>query len=194
MNDLEIKNTPNSYTKILKETEQRGFTMPSDLKTCSLLKTLVASKPFGNFLELGTGTGLSTSWMLDGMDSASVLTSVDNDSNFQEIAHKYLRKDHRLTLVEADGEDWIRQNSNLKFDLIFADTWPGKYSLLAETLQLLDAGGIYIIDDMLPQPNWPEGHDLKAKNLIAELDSLEVYSITKMEWSTGLMMLVKLSD
>lgn len=110
MNDLEIKNIPDSYTKILKETEQRGFTMPSDLKTCSLLKTLVASKPFGNFLELGTGTGLSTSWMLDGMDSASVLTSVDNDSTFQDIARKYLHTDPRLVLVEADGEDWIMQN------------------------------------------------------------------------------------
>lgn len=194
MNDLEIKNIPDSYTQILKETEQRGFTMPSDLKTCSLLKTLVASKPFGNFLELGTGTGLSTSWMLDGMDSASVLTSVDNDSTFQDIARKHLHTDPRLVLVEADGEDWIRQNSNLRFDLIFADTWPGKYSLLAETLQLLDAGGIYIIDDMLPQPNWPEGHDLKAKKLIAKLDSLESYAVTKMEWSTGLMMIVKLSD
>lgn len=192
MNDLVIKNIPDSYTKILKETKDRGFTMPSDLKTCSLLKTLVASKPFGNFLELGTGTGLSTSWMLDGMDSASVLTSVDNDSTFQEVAHKYLQTDSRLMLVEADGEDWIIQNSNLKFDIIFADTWPGKYSLLAETLQLLDAGGIYIIDDMLPQPNWPEGHDKKAKNLIADIDSLEGYAVTKMEWSTGLMMLVKL--
>lgn len=193
MNDLEIKNIPDLYTQILEETEKRGFTMPSDLKICSLLRTLVASKPDGSFLELGTGTGLSTSWILDGMSSNSAVISIDNDSGFQKIANKFLGSDNRLTLVETDGENWIKENSSLRFDLIFADTWPGKYSLLEETLLMLKMGGIYIVDDMLPQPNWPEGHNLKAKNLIAELDSLEGYAITKMEWSTGLMMLVKSS-
>jgi hypothetical protein len=35
---------------------------------------------------------------------------------------------------------------------------PGKYDLFEETFALLKTGGFYIIDDMLPQPNWPAGH------------------------------------
>ena len=40
---------------------------------------------------------------------------------------------------------------------------PGKYDLFEETIDMLNNGGIYIIDDMLPQPNWPLGHDEKVK-------------------------------
>jgi hypothetical protein len=31
---------------------------------------------------------------------------------------------------------------------------------------MLKPGGLYVIDDMLPQPNWPEGHAAKAEVLI----------------------------
>ena len=76
-------------------------------------------------------------------------------------------------------------------DLIFADTWPGKYNHLEETLNLLKVGGIYIIDDMLPQENWPEGHENKAIGLMQNLAARNNFTITKMCWSTGLMICVK---
>jgi predicted O-methyltransferase YrrM len=53
--------------------------MASEPLVGALLRTLVASKPAGRFLELGTGTGVATTWMLDGMDPASALTTVDTD-------------------------------------------------------------------------------------------------------------------
>ena len=59
---------PLAYNAIKKATEAHGFDMPSEVLTCSLLKTLAATKPGGKFLELGTGTGLATTWILDGMD------------------------------------------------------------------------------------------------------------------------------
>ena len=61
---------PPFYAEINQATQTAGFTMASDVLTCSLLRTLAASKPAGRFLELGTGTGLSTAWILDGMDGA----------------------------------------------------------------------------------------------------------------------------
>jgi predicted O-methyltransferase YrrM len=53
--------------------------MPSDIYIGTLLKTLITSKPNSNLLELGTGIGLPLPWMIDGMDSTSKLTTVDND-------------------------------------------------------------------------------------------------------------------
>ncbi|MCY4780515.1 class I SAM-dependent methyltransferase [Sphingobacterium sp. UT-1RO-CII-1] len=191
MNDSQIKGIPNVYNRILDETMKRGFTMPSDLKTCSLLRTLAMSKPNGSFLELGTGTGLSTSWILDGMDDSSRLISIDNAVDFQNIAVKYLSSDKRLTLLNIDGEDWIRANSSMNFDFIFADTWPGKYNLLKETISMLNKGGIYLIDDMSEQPNWPLDHDKKVLTLIDELEAIEGAVLTKQEWSTGIIILVK---
>ena len=182
---------PGAYTQILAATQASGFTMASDILTCSLLRTLAASKPGGKFLELGTGTGLSTAWILDGMDHASTLVSVDNDKSFLDIASQYLGADTRLELVASDGGDWLHNNRSQTYDYIFADTWHGKYRMLEDTLAMLNKGGLYIIDDMLPQPNWPEGHHEKVTNLLAILDARQDLILTRQVWATGIVVAVK---
>jgi predicted O-methyltransferase YrrM len=182
---------PTAYLRINEATKSSGFTMASDVLTCSLLRTLAASKPSGKFLELGTGTGLSTSWILDGMDNESVLISIDNDPLFLEIAKNNLGFDDRLKLILTNGGQWIHENSNEKFDYIFADTWHGKYLLIDEVLSMLNTGGLYIIDDMLPQPNWPEGHEGKATQLVSYLETRQDLFLTKQVWATGIIIAVK---
>lgn len=182
---------PTSYFEIDRETNESGFTMASDMLTCSLLRTLATSKPKSKFLELGTGTGLSTSWILDGMDNDSTIISFDNDEKFLSIAHKYLGQDKRLSLVLSDGEEWVKNNIGLKFDFIFADTWHGKYLLLDEVLDMLNVGGLYIVDDMLPQSNWPEGHEEKAISFVKYLESRNDLILTKQNWATGIIIAVK---
>lgn len=182
---------PAYYIAIDEATKASGFSMASDVLTCSLLRTLASAKPNSNFLELGTGTGLATSWILDGMDGASTLISIDNEPDFLRIAREYLGNDSRLQLVQAAGEEWVANNRYLKFDYIFADTWPGKYFLLDEVLSMLNKGGFYIIDDMLPQPNWPDGHHEKATDLIKLLEERTDLFLTKQDWATGIIIAVK---
>lgn len=182
---------PASYALIDKATKESGFTMASDVNVCSFLKTLAASKPGGKFLELGTGSGLSTSWILDGMNSSASLISVDNDPAVLDIAKQYLGNDHRLKLVESDGAGWVEQNKDLKFDFIFADTWHGKYLMLEEVLDMLNPAALYIVDDMLPQENWPEGHHEKATGLVKKLENRTDLLISKLHWSTGVIIGVK---
>ena len=182
---------PPFYAEINQATQTAGFTMASDVLTCSLLRTLAASKPAGRFLELGTGTGLSTAWILGGMDGASSLVSIDNAKEFLAIARNFLHGDKRLQLVETDGEEWITNNKAQKFDYIFADTWHGKYFLLDEVLSMPNKGGLYIIDDMLHQPNWPEGHDEKVSKLIDDLEKRKDLVLTKQNWATGIIVATK---
>ncbi|MGZ3766784.1 MAG: O-methyltransferase [Mucilaginibacter sp.] len=186
-----IQEHPFGYDNIKKATEACGFLQMSEISTCSLLKTLASSKPGGKFLELGTGTGLATAWILDGMDRNSTLISLDNDETLLSIAKENLGVDRRLTLICTDGNEWINKNSKLKFSFIFADTWPGKYMLLNEALEMLEKGGIYIIDDMLPQPNWPDGHADKVADLLATLDDRDDLALTKMGWASGIVIVVK---
>lgn len=190
MTDEAIQNYPTNYAAIEKATRHSGFTMASDPKTCSLLKTLAGTKPGGKLLELGTGTGLSTSWILEGMDDNSVLTSLDNDPVFLNIAKHFL-KDNRLSLVNQDAGEWIQNNKDLKFDLIFADTWHGKYLMLDEVLNMLNPGGLYILDDMLPQSNWPNGHQEKAMRLLELLDERNDINLTRQCWATGIVIASK---
>jgi predicted O-methyltransferase YrrM len=182
---------PQAYNDILVATKASGFTMASDILTCSLLRTLAASKPSGKFLELGTGTGLSTSWILDGMDNDSSLVSIDYDDQLLKIASQFLGSDKRLDLISMDGEAWVTANKQSRFDYIFADTWHGKYLLLDEVLAMLNKGGLYIIDDMLPQPNWPEGHREKVINLLHYLDTRNDLVLTRQVWATGIVVVVR---
>lgn len=182
---------PAAYEAIKTASERSGFTMASEVLTCSLLKTLSASKPGGKFLELGTGTGLATSWILDGMDQASTLISIDNDADILAIAKENIGVDKRLRLICTDAADWIRQNVNQQFSFIFADAWPGKFLLLDEALDMLEKGGFYIIDDMLPQQNWPEGHAAKVEDLLKYLDSRNDLTLTKLGWASGVVIITK---
>ncbi len=191
MNDPSNINEPKSVPAIWADTRASGFTMASDPLTCSLLRTLAASKPSGRFLELGSGTGLSTAWLLDGMDSESHLTTVDKDESFLTILKRHLGADPRLNVVCADGDNFLRSLRGEHFDFIFADTWTGKYRLLDDALELLNPAGLYVIDDMLPQANWPEGHAAKVASLIATLEQLEGFRVTKLSWASGVVIATK---
>lgn len=193
MRDNKFSDIPVPYEGIAKATRELAFNMASDLYTGSLLKTLLASKPSGLFLELGTGSGLATSWMLDGMDKGSRLITVENNKLLQNIAKEKLA-DKRIEFVLADGYDWIRNYSGEAFDLIFADAMPGKYDLFKETIALVKTGGFYIIDDMLPQANWPEGHADRVEKFISMLENKKDLVLTKLTWSTGIIIVTKIAE
>jgi len=135
--------------------------------------------------------GLSLSWMIDGMDEKSNLITVDNDRKLIDIARENFGKDKRVKIVCADGREWINNYEGDAFDLIFADAWPGKYSERDETLSLLKIGGFYVVDDMSVQPNWPAGHEQHVNQLIRDLESRKNLNITKMDWSTGIIIATK---
>lgn len=178
---------PPGYQELLDETEKAEFNQLSDPLLGLLLATLSATKPNGRFLELGTGSGLSTAWMLHGMDTHSSLVTIDNDERLVSIARRYLDDDWRVEFIIGDGAELISDTEPDSIDFIFADTWPGKYHHLDEALSLLKNGGIYVIDDMLPQDGWPEGHSAKANDLVHYLESRDDFLITKMSWSTGII-------
>ena len=193
MNDQINLKPPSVVEKILSETTKIGFQMTSEPLTGSLLRTLAASKPTGNFLELGTGTGVSTAWLLDGMDRNSKIVTVENDSLVVAIAQKYLGDDRRISFHLEDAATFLEQIEKIEqqFDFIFADTWAGKYTHLEAALHALKPGGLYVIDDMLPQPNWPDGHELKVAALIAELEDIDNLLLTKLNWSNGIIIVSK---
>ena len=182
---------PKNFIELRSRSEEINFSMPSDLQTGSLLRTLVTSKPGGSFLELGTGTGLSLSWIVEGMDVRSTVISIDNNEVYLSIAKNFFSDDQRVSIICRDGSEWIKNNQDKKFDLIFADAWPGKYESLDETLFLLKKGGFFILDDMLHQPNWPEGHQSNVDKLVDYLSLRADLQLTKMDWSTGLIIITK---
>ncbi len=184
---------PPFLTSIEQATQEIGFTMGSDRLTGSLLRTLVAAKPAAGVLELGTGTGLATAWLLDGMDSNATLITVDQDERAPAIARKFLGKDPRITFVTMRGATFIEtaQREEQRFDFIFADMPPGKFRLLEETINLLNPGGLYIVDDLLPVPDWEPDHAGRVSAFITTLEQRTDLHVTQLSWSVGLLIATK---
>ena len=155
------------------------------------MRVLAASKPGGRLLELGTGTGVGTAWLLAGMDSASRLDSVDNNADVVAVARRHLGRDPRVTFHIADGAEFLAQAPPGQFDVVYADAWPGKFSHLDEALSLLRVGGIYLVDDLLPQSNWPADHAPKVPVLIKNIEDRPGFAVVKLAWASGLLILVR---
>jgi predicted O-methyltransferase YrrM len=182
---------PPAWALIRERSEALGFDMASDADTGALLRTLAASKPVGRLLELGTGAGLATACLLAGMDADSNLVSVDVDAQVQAVARQTLGDDPRVTFVLGDGLAFIRGQQPGSFDVIFADAWPGKYEGLDDAIALLRPGGLYVGDDLLPQPNWPDGHQARVDGLIAQLRARADLAVTLLDWATGIVVAVR---
>jgi predicted O-methyltransferase YrrM len=194
MFDKAFINSPQQLHAIKARTEELKFNMASEDRTGALLQVLAASKPGGSLLELGTGTGIGTSWLLSGMNETATLLSVETDQNLQSIAREFLGSDKRLSLVLEDGAAFLRQQQTQSFDLVFADAMPGKFESLDDALDVLRPGGFYIIDDLLPQPNWPEGHGEKVDKLMHRLNTDPRFTMLPMIWASGVAVLTRLSS
>lgn len=182
---------PDKLPTLTARTEEMKFNMASEQLTGALLQVLAASKLGGTILELGTGTGVGASWLLAGMNESATLVSVDTDEKVQNVAREILGSDPRLTLILEDGASFIRRQARQSFDLIFADAIPGKFELLEETLLLVKPGGFYIIDDLLPQPNWPEGHGTRVDNLMYHLSADPRFAMVPIIWASGVAVLTR---
>lgn len=182
---------PPAVARIAAEARAAGLAYGSDERTGALLRGLAASKPGGALLELGTGLGLGAAWLLDGMDARARLTSVDVQDG-GGVARRCLGHDPRLELVVADAADFLERLGSRRFDLIFADAPFGKFFDLERTLDALAPGGLYVVDDMLP-----EAHDAGRRELLeqvaAALRARPDLVLTGLSWGTGLLVATRRS-
>jgi len=183
---------PQRLAPIMAETRKLGFMNWCWPQVGALLRLMASLKPAGRLLEIGTGTGVGTCWLLDGMNAAAKLTTLDINPRVQAIARTHLGDDPRLTILCEDGADLIQREVPGSLDLIFADGQAGKRALLEETLALLRPGGLYICDDTKPHPMWPPYHAARIPLLMDKLAARTDFQRLYIDWSSGVVVMVKL--
>lgn len=155
--------------RLIARAEALGFDQQGDAATADFIAALAVLAQPKRVLELGTGLGFTTRRLAAALPAAQ-LHSVDREAGQVEIARSLAACAH-VRFHVGDGAVFLRDQlaAGARYDFIFADAWPGKYDALEEALSLLAPGGLYVIDDMLPQPSWPEDHAPAMRALITRL-------------------------
>jgi predicted O-methyltransferase YrrM len=183
---------PQTLAAILADAERLNFSYSSEQQTGGLLAALAASKPRGRVLEIGTGLGYGTCWLLSGLNAQSTLTTVDANTRNSQIAQGHLGSDKRLRFVVRDAGTWLEEAPSNWFDVIFADSPEGKYAHLDDALRTLTVGGIYVVDDMRRKTDGTDEYLEPAMKLIDILTQRPDFLVTQMiDFATGIVMAVK---
>ncbi|MER6635762.1 O-methyltransferase [Streptomyces microflavus] len=178
---------PAALGAILADATRLGFAMSCEDRTGSLLATLAASKPGGHLVELGTGVGAGASWLLHGMRPDARLTTVEMDPEHQAVAAGHLGHDTRVSFVTANADAWLDSYAGPPLALAYVDCRPGKFHRLDDLIGLLEPGGLYVVDDLLPQPTWPSDHQARVDNFLAHLPECSNLLGTTATWASGVL-------
>lgn len=105
-------------------------------------------------VEIGTGTGVSGLWLLRGMRSDGVLTTVDIEAEHQRLAKETFSDAgipvNRARTIAGAGLDVLPRLTDGHYDLVFCDGDKREYAAyLAEALRLLRPGGVVAFDNAL---------------------------------------------
>ena len=130
-----------------------GFPMSSEAAVGELLRVFAAAvPPGGRILEIGTGTGFGTAWLVDGLGLRRDVDVVTIDIDAERVAAVAARDwPSYVTFEVGDGLDVLARSGT--FDLVFADAPPGKTSGLDRTIAALRPGGVLVVDDMAIFPD-----------------------------------------
>ncbi len=111
------------------------------------LAALVTAVNARAVVEIGTGAGVSTLWLLAGIRTDGVLTSVDSDGEHQRAARLALSEAEvpttRARLINGSATDVLPRLADGGYDLVFCDAAPGEYpDYLPHLRRILRSGGI----------------------------------------------------
>jgi predicted O-methyltransferase YrrM len=120
-----------------------------DPTTGSLLRLLAAVAGARAVVELGTGAGVSALWLLRGMRSDGVLTSVDPETEHQRLARQALVEagysTSRVRLITGQALAVLPRLSDGAYDLMLCDAVRAEnLDYLSAALRVLRPGGLVL--------------------------------------------------
>jgi predicted O-methyltransferase YrrM len=120
----------------------------------AMLRFLAASINARAIVEIGTGAGVSGTWLLRGMAPDGLLTSIDLESEHQRVAKQtFLAAGFplsRFRLIAGNALDVLPRLTDGAYDMVFGDASKEEYvGYFDEAIRLLRPGGILAFDNAL---------------------------------------------
>ena len=186
-----MSDAPASIPALAEQAEaiaMRGeFNLSSERRTGALLRTLVASKPGGRILEIGSGLGAGAAWMLSGMDKQARLITLEINEGVAAFCRELLSGDSRAEVITTDADVWLENYAGPPFDLIFVDTPSPKFDRRDLLFAHLADGALLVADDLLPRPHWTEENAARIARFRSEILTEPHLVPTLLDWASGLV-------
>ena len=122
-------------------------------ETASLLRTMVAALKPARILEIGTAVGYSALLMCQAMPRECHITTIEKYGKRIPVARGNFKKageEGRITLLEGDADELLKELEGRSFDLVFMDAAKGQYlHWLPQLLKVMPVGAVLISDNVL---------------------------------------------
>jgi predicted O-methyltransferase YrrM len=131
-----------------------GGTVPVGPATGAALRFVAAAIGARSVVEIGTGCGTSGIWLLRGMRTGGVLTSVDIEPEHQRLARTAFVDagfaSSRYRLISGRALEVLPRLADGAYDMVFCDADKQEYpDYLIAALRLLRPGGVVAFDNAL---------------------------------------------
>ncbi|QYJ04487.1 class I SAM-dependent methyltransferase [Nocardioides panacisoli] len=131
-------------------------------ETGRLLATLAATRS-GTMAEFGTGCGVGTAWLRSGVRNGDTrILSAELEADLASAAAEIFTDD---PMVEVLAADWSTMTDKGPFSLLFLDSGEPADVGVDAIADLVEPGGIVVLDDFVPCQMWPPLTDGRVDSL-----------------------------
>ncbi|TQJ49708.1 O-methyltransferase [Phycicoccus sp. SLBN-51] len=144
-------------TPVVEQARRRGEELgasPVGTGAGVLLRLLAAASKAKSVIEIGTGAGTSGLWLLEGMPSDGILTTIDVEPEHQAAARQAYREagvaPQRTRVISGRALDVLPRMTDAAYDMVVVDAEKSEYpSYVEHAIRLLRSGGVLVLDNML---------------------------------------------
>jgi predicted O-methyltransferase YrrM len=142
---------PDVVSRAFAVSRKAGYASFCRNETGRLLATLAATRD-GTMAEFGTGCGVGTAWLRSGVRGDARIITAELNAKLADAAAEIFEDDPQVEVLSAD---WSTLLDKGPFSLLFLDSGEPTEVGVDSVADLVEAGGIVVLDDFTPCEIWP---------------------------------------
>jgi predicted O-methyltransferase YrrM len=142
---------PDIVSRAFDGARRAGYVSFCRNETGRLLAALAATRG-GTLAEFGTGCGVGTAWLRSGVPEDARIITAELDPRLARAATEIFADDAQVEVVSAD---WSTLLDKGPFSLLFLDSGDAAAASVDAVADLVEDGGIVVLDDFDPCAIWP---------------------------------------
>ncbi len=142
---------PGIVSRAFDVSRKAGYVSFCRNETGRLLATLAATRG-GTLAEFGTGCGVGTAWLRSGVRNGARILTAELDPKLATAAQEIFQDDPQVEVLAAD---WSTLRDKGPYSLLFLDASTPEDAGVDSVADLVEPGGIVVLDDFVPCEVWP---------------------------------------